>query len=126
MSRRYTMRSKAEKLEIVKQVLAGTPERAWESQGINRRQVHDWTKLYLGKGESGLELKKKPGNPHDNAVMESFWGRFMDTLRKHFRYRERDDLRTTIEQAIYYFNYERPVRKFKGKPPVLFRTELVA
>ena len=63
MSRRYTIRSKEEKLEIVKQVLAGAPERAWESQGINRRQVHDWTKLYLEKGESSLEPKKKPGNP---------------------------------------------------------------
>ena len=65
-------------------------------------------------------------NPHDNAVMESFWGRFKDTLRKHFRYWESDDLRATIEQAIYYFNNERPVRKLKGKPPVLYRTELVA
>ena len=63
MSRRYTMRSKSEKIELVKQVLAGTPEQAWESQGINRRQVHDWTKLYLEKGESALELKKKRGNP---------------------------------------------------------------
>ena len=63
MSRKYTLRSKEEKLEIVKQVLAGTPERAWESQGINRGQVHDWTKLYLEKGEAGLEPKKKPGNP---------------------------------------------------------------
>lgn len=50
----------------------------------------------------------------------------MDTLRKHFRYWESDDLRSTIEQAIYYFNSERPVRKRKGKPPVLCRTELVA
>ena len=49
-----------------------------------------------------------------------------DTLRKHFRYWERDDLRSTIEQAIYYFNNERPVRKPNGKPPVLYRTELVA
>ncbi|MBO5324460.1 MAG: IS3 family transposase, partial [Oscillospiraceae bacterium] len=57
---------------------------------------------------------------------ESFWGRFKDTLRKHFRYWESDDLRATIEQAIYYFNNERPVRKLKGKPPVLYRTELVA
>ena len=46
----------------------------------------------------------RAGNPRDNAVMESFWGRFKDTLRKHFRYWERDDLRSTIEQAIYYFN----------------------
>ena len=67
-----------------------------------------------------------PDCPYDNAVMESFWGRFKDTLRKHFRYWECDDLRSTIEQAIYYFNNERPVRKLNGKPPVLFRTELVA
>ena len=73
-----------------------------------------------------IQSMSRAGNPRDNAVMESFWGRFKDTLRKHFRYWERDDLRSTIEQAIYYFNNERPVRKLKGKPPVLFRTELVA
>lgn len=73
-----------------------------------------------------IQSMSRAGNPHDNAVMESFWGRFKDTLRKHFRYLERDDLRSTIEQAIYYFNNERPVRKLKGKPPVLYRTELVA
>jgi hypothetical protein len=38
--------------------------------------------------------------------MESFWGRFKDALRKHFRYWESNDLRATIEQAIYYFNNE--------------------
>jgi transposase InsO family protein len=68
----------------------------------------------------------RAGNPHDNAVMESFWGRFKDTLQKHFRYWESEDLHTVIAQAIHYFNYERPVRKLKGKPPVLYRTELVA
>ena len=77
-------------------------------------------------------LKRKMSTEHqvllhsDQAVMESFWGRFKDTLRKHFRYWESDDLRSTIEQAIYYFNNERPVRKLKGKPPVLYRTELAA
>ena len=73
-----------------------------------------------------IQSMSRAGNPHDNAVMESFWGRFKDTLRKHFRYWESDDLRATIEKAIYYFNNERPVRKLNGKPPVLFRTELVA
>ena len=73
-----------------------------------------------------LQSMSRAGNPHDNAVMESFWGRFKDTLRKHYRYWESENLRTTIEQAIYYFNNERPVRKLNGKPPVLFRTELVA
>ena len=45
---------------------------------------------------------------------------------KHFCYWESDDLRATVERAIYYFNNERPVRKLNGKPPVLFRTERVA
>ena len=73
-----------------------------------------------------IQSMSRAGNPRDNAVMESFWGRFKDTLRNHFRYWECDDLRATIEQAVYYFNNERPVRKLNGKPPVLFRTELVA
>ena len=73
-----------------------------------------------------IQSMSRAGTPRDNAVMESFWGRFKDTLRKHFRYWEREDLRTTIEHAVYYFNNERPVRKLNGKPPVLFRTELVA
>ena len=45
-----------------------------------------------------IQSMSRAGNPHDNAVMESFWGRFKDTLRKHFRYWESDDLRTVVEQ----------------------------
>ena len=63
MPRKYTVRSKEEKLAIVNQVLKGAPERSWESQGINRRQVHNWTQIYLAEGETGLEPKRKPGNP---------------------------------------------------------------
>ena len=80
----------------------------------------------LLKEYNAIQSMSKAGSPHDNAVMESFWGRFKDTLRKHFRFCESDDLRATIERAIYYFNNERPIRKLNGKPPVLFRTELVA
>lgn len=80
----------------------------------------------LLKEYNAIQSMSRAGTPHDNAVMESFWGRFKDTLRKHFRYWEHDDLRATVAQAIHYFNYERPVRKLNGKPPVLYRTELVA
>ena len=80
----------------------------------------------LLKEYNAVQSMSRAGNPLDNAVMESFWGRFKDTLHKHFHYWESNDLSATIEQAVYYFNYERPVRKLKGKPPVLFRTELVA
>ena len=80
----------------------------------------------LLKEYGAVQSMSRAGNPRDNAVMESFWGRFKDTLRKHFRYWECDDLRAIVAQAIYYFNNERPVRKLNGKTPVLFRTELVA
>jgi transposase InsO family protein len=76
----------------------------------------------LLKEHNTIQSMSGAGNPHDNAVMERFWGRFKDTLRKHFRCWERDDLCAAIEAAIHSFNYERPVRKLKGKPPVLFRT----
>ena len=80
----------------------------------------------LLKEYGAVQSMSRAGNPRDNAVMESFWGRFKDTLRKHFRDWECDDLRAIVAQAIYYFNNERPVRKLNGKTPVLFRTELVA
>ena len=68
----------------------------------------------------------RAGNPKDNAVMESYWGRFKDVLRVHFRYLDHDDLPSVIQQAIYYFNNIRPVRKLNAKPPVRFRSELAA
>ncbi len=75
---------------------------------------------------NAIQSMSRAGTPHDNAVMESFWGRFKDTLRKHFRYWEKDDLFTVVAGCVHYFNYCRPVRKLNGKPPVLFRSELVA
>ena len=62
MARRYTIRSKEEKLAIVKQVLAGSSVCTWEPE-IDNRQVRDWVKKYQAEGEAGLEPKKKPGNP---------------------------------------------------------------
>ena len=35
-----------------------------------------------------IQSMSRAGNPYDNAVMESFWGRFKDTLCCHFRYWE--------------------------------------
>lgn len=73
-----------------------------------------------------LQSMSRAGTPRDNAVMESFFGRFKDTLRIHFRYWEHDNLLDVIQQAVYYFNNVRPVRKLYGKPPAQFRIEQVA
>lgn len=63
MARKYTMRSKEEKLAVVKAVLNGSPTTAWESVGIRHFQVQEWIRKYQEDGEAGLEAKKKPGNP---------------------------------------------------------------
>jgi putative transposase len=73
-----------------------------------------------------LQSMLRAGTPRDNAVIESFFGKFKDTLRVHFRYWEYDNLYDVVAQAIYYFNYIRPIRKLNGKPPVPFRLELTA
>jgi len=63
MARKYTMRSKEEKLAVVKAVLNGSPTTTWESVGIRHFQVQEWIRKYQEDGEAGLEAKKKPGNP---------------------------------------------------------------
>lgn len=73
-----------------------------------------------------IQSMSRAGNPYDNAVMESFWGRFKDVLRYRFHYWEHDNLSCVIADAIHYFNFSRPIRKLNGKPPALFRTELTA
>ena len=72
---------------------------------------------------SVIQSMSRAGMPRDNAVMESFWGRFKDTLRKQFRYFEKDDLAAVVADCIHYFNYSRPLRKLNGKPPIPFRLE---
>ena len=59
-------------------------------------------------------------------VIESFFGRFKDVLRSHFRYWKCDDLQKVIDETIYYFNYVKPMRKLKRKPPVQYRLEQAA
>lgn len=64
MARKYTMRSKDEKLAIVKRNLGGESALSLSKEiGSSDFQVRSWVKAYLTEGETGLEPKKKPGNP---------------------------------------------------------------
>ena len=64
MPRKYTMRSKEEKLSIVKRNLAGESAMSLAREiGSSDFQVRTWVKIYLAEGEGGLETRKKPGNP---------------------------------------------------------------
>lgn len=64
MPRKYTIRSKEEKLAIVKRNLSGEAAVALAREiGSSDFQIRQWTKIYLAEGAVGLEQKKKPGNP---------------------------------------------------------------
>mgnify|MGYP004460415573 CR=1 FL=1 len=81
----------------------------------------------LLKSYNVIQSMSRAGNPRDNAVIESFFGRFKDVLRSRFQYWKCDDLKKVIDEAVYYFNYVRPIRtKCKRKPPVQYRLEQAA
>lgn len=64
MAREYIVRTKEEKLAIVKRNLSGETCRALAREiGCNQSQVLRWTNRYLAEGEAGLEPKKRPGDP---------------------------------------------------------------
>ena len=64
MPRKYTIRSKEEKLSDVKRNLSGESACSLAKElGCDDWQIRNWVKLYQVAGEAGLEVKKKPGNP---------------------------------------------------------------
>lgn len=80
----------------------------------------------LLKSYNVIQSMSRAGTPKDNAVIESFFGRFKDVLRSHFQYWKCDDLEKVVADAVHYFNYIKPLRKLKRKPPVQYRLELAA
>ena len=80
----------------------------------------------LLKSYNTIQSMSRAGTPRDNAVIESFFGRFKDVLRSHLHLAKCDDLYSIISQTVHYFNFIRPLRKLNRKPPVQFRIELTA
>lgn len=77
----------------------------------------------LLKSYNAIQSMSRSGNPRDNAVIESFFGRFKDVLSADFKYTTCDNLYDAIARAVFYFNYIKPLRKLNKKSPVQFRTE---
>ena len=68
----------------------------------------------------------RTGTPRDNAVIESFFGRFKDVLYSRLGFSTCVVLFDAVGQTVHYFNDIGPVRKLNGKPPVQFRLEQAA
>ena len=73
--------------------------------------------------EQGLtQSMSRKGNCLDNAVIESFFG----TLKQAIFYEDTkftsiNELKTTIDEYIHYYNYDRIKSKLKGLSPVKYR-----
>lgn len=80
----------------------------------------------LLKSYNAIQSMSRAGTPRDNAVIESFFGRFKDVLRSHFHYCKCDNIQKVISDAVYYFNFVKPLRKLNRKPPVQYRIEMTA
>ena len=80
----------------------------------------------LLKSYNTIQSMSRAGTPRDNAVIESFFGRFKDVMSSHFQYWKCDDITKVVADTVYYFNYIKPVRKLNRKPPVRYRLELAA
>lgn len=68
-----------------------------------------------------IQSMSRAGTPRDNAVIESFLGRFKECLKHEFKLKYSEDIQKTVEAAVKYFNTQRPVAKLKYKTPEQFR-----
>ena len=80
----------------------------------------------LLKSYNAIQSMSRAGTPRDNAVIESFFGRFKDVMSSHFQYWKCDDIHKVVSDTVYYFNYIKPLRKLNKKPPVQYRIEQAA
>jgi len=74
--------------------------------------------------EAGLKQSmSRKGNCYDNAVMESFFGTLKSECLHLVKYSNISELRTAIDEYIYYYNHERIKQKLKGLSPVEYRIQ---
>lgn len=64
-----------------------------------------------------------PGQPHDNAVAESFFA----SMKKEALYRKdckyKTELLSTVKEYVQFYNYERPHTALGYKTPVQFEDQ---
>lgn len=69
-----------------------------------------------------IQSMSRAGTPRDNAVIESFFSRFKETLYNDFKL-SKSNIREAVEATVDYFNNKRPVAKLNYKTPVQYRIE---
>lgn len=72
--------------------------------------------------EAGItQSMSRKGNCLDNAPMESFFGHMKDDLGRPRQFETLEELTETIQEYIYYYNYQRRQERLGGMSPIQFR-----
>lgn len=70
-----------------------------------------------------LQSFSRPGNPHDNAVMESFFGTLKREELYRIQYRSEREFKAAVGAYITFYNSKRPHRKLKNRTPDAWEAE---
>jgi putative transposase len=67
----------------------------------------------------------RKGNSMDNGMMENFFGLLKTEMfyDQEYKYKTLDELISSIDDYIYYYNYDRIKVKLKGLSPVNYRLQ---
>ena len=70
-----------------------------------------------------IQSMSRKGNCLDNAIVESFFGVLKKEMYygKEFKYSSYDELKSAIENYIFYYNNKRIKHNLGGLPPAKYR-----
>lgn len=68
-----------------------------------------------------FQSMSRKGNCLNNSPMENFFGLLKQEIFHGEVYRSLDELKTKIDQYIYYYNHKRIKKKLNWRSPVQFR-----
>ena len=77
------------------------------------------------KNNGIIQSMSRKGNSMDNGLMENFFGLLKTEMfyDQEDKYKNTNDLVKTIDEYIYYYNYDRIKVKLKGLSPVNYRLQ---
>jgi transposase InsO family protein len=109
-------------LELLK-VTRGLPKRIRTDNGkeFRSKALQAWAK------QNNVELLFiQPGKPNQNAIIESFNGRFRDECLNQNQFLSLQEAQQTIHAWTQLFNTERPKKRLGGLTPVQYAANLTA
>jgi transposase InsO family protein len=126
----YEMSRNAESLLVVKTVYQAI-QKEKDVQNVilhSDRGTQYTSKLYQDTLDAyGIKPSmSRPGNPYDNACIESFFSHLKTEAFYPYSVQNIDDLKVIIDKYIYKYNHKRRQRKLNRQSPINFRQQKLA